>query len=337
MNATRRRALVAFVVAAAAVWWCARGSGFFFVVGMQGSASANLGPLLPTLCGGLSAALMLLAVDAAAGPLAGVIAAALLVLSPGFLALHRASLQGPPLLTITLVMLLVMVQAPRFSLAYGTLGAVGGVFVAMEGIGLPLAAAAWALLQPARENGRLQRVILSLLPTTVVLWLAHLLGGAWPHGISYGWRTDLDRALATSTAIVDNQVAPIRAHPGVHIFVATALVTLLVVGAIVGWRRSLATASANARIRATYPVATLLCVALIVGLLGRAVLVQRATEPDLAAMMPVTAMLLLLATVTVATLWKSWPRWGQIAIGLIGVGWGIAALMELYGVVVNVV
>jgi hypothetical protein len=336
VNAARRRALAAFVIAAAAVWWCARGSGFFFVVGMQGSASANLGPLLPALCGGASAAMMLLAVDAAAGPLAGVVAAALLILSPGFLGLHRASLQGPPLLTITLLMLTVMVHAPRFSLAYGTLGAVGGVFVATEGIGLPLAAAAWALLQPARTNGRVQRVVLSLLPTAVVLWLAHLLGGAWPHGISYGWRTDLDRALATSTAVVDNQLAPIHAHPGVHIFAATAVVTLLVVGVIVGWRRSLVHAALNARVRATYPVATLLCVALIVGLLGRAVLVQQSAEPDLAAMMPITALLLLLATVTVATLWQSWPGWGRALIGLIGVGWGVAAAVDWYGVVVNV-
>ena len=85
---------------------------------------------------------MLLIADAAAGALAGPIAVVLMVCLPGFIPLHRSSLTGPPLLTITLLMLAAMVHAPRFSLAYGTLGATGGLFVATEGIGLPLAAAA---------------------------------------------------------------------------------------------------------------------------------------------------------------------------------------------------
>ncbi|MGH7594587.1 MAG: hypothetical protein ACRELE_12160 [Gemmatimonadales bacterium] len=293
-------------------------------MGLQGSTSANLGPLLPALCAGLSAALVLLIADAGAGAVAGVMAVVLLVCLPGFVPLHRDSLTGPPLLTITLLMFGAMVHAPRFSLEYGTLGATGGLFVAPEGIGLPLAAAAWALLQRAR--GRWQRAALALVPTAVLLVLAHLLGGAWPHGVVYQWRGGLDRGLRAAGTIVGNQMAPTISNPALRFLVIADLALVILAVIVVGWRRVGRAAAPDAAVRRMFPVAGLLVVALAIGLTGRTVLVQGASEPDLAAVMPLVAVTTLILVVSIAGLWGKWPRWGKAVALVLVAGWLQAAV-----------
>jgi hypothetical protein len=294
------------------------------VVGLQDSASANLGPILPALCAGLSAAVMLLIADAAAGALAGPIAVVLMVCLPGFIPLHRSSLTGPPLLTITLLMLAAMVHAPRFSLAYGTLGATGGLFVATEGIGLPLAAAAWALLQ--RVRGRWQRVGLALAPTIIVLVLAHLFGGAWPHDVVYAWRGDLDRAWHAAATIVGDQMAPTITRPALWFVVVAGVVIVTLAVIVVAWRRVARPPAENTAARRVYPVAGLLVAALGIGLAGRALLVHGASEPDLVAVMPLVVLAVLALVVSVATLWASWPRWARAVAVLASLGWIQAAV-----------
>jgi hypothetical protein len=326
LSGARRRAFVAFVLVAALVWWRARSSGFFFVVGLQGDASANLGPLLPALCAGLSGALTLLIADAAAGDIAGALAVVVLVSLPGFMPLHRDSLTGPPLLAITLLMFGAMVHAPRFSLAYGTLGATGGLFVATEGIGLPLAAAAWALVQRARENGRWQRVILALVPTVVVLVLAHLLGGAWPHHVIYEWRGGLDRGLRAAGTIIGDQMAPTITHAALRFLVIADLALIIVAVIVVGWRRVGRAAPEESVLRTVYPVAGLLAAALSIGLAGRTLLVRDAPEPDLAAVMPLVALTALILVISVAGLWSRLPRWGQAVTVVLVLGWLQAAV-----------
>lgn len=326
LSGARRRALLAFVLVVALVWWRARTSGFFFIVGLQGDASANLGPLLPALCAGLSAALTLLIADAAAGAFAGALAAVVLIALPGFMLMHRDSLTGPPLLAITLLMLGAMVHAPRFSLAYGTLGAIGGLFIATDGIGLPLAAAAWALLQRARENGRWQRVALALVPTGVVLLLAHLLGGAWPHHVVFEWRGGLDRGLRAAGAIIGDQMAPTIAHPALRFLVIADLALIIVAVIAVGWRQAGRAAAESSVFRSVYPVAGLLATALAIGLAGRTLLVQGAPEPDLAAVMPLVALTAVILVVSVAGLWPRLPRWGKLAAVVLFVGWMQAAV-----------
>lgn len=308
------------------VWWRARSSGFYFIVGLQGDASANLGPLLPALCAGLSAALALLIADAAAGWIAGLFAAIVLAALPGFVPLHHESLTGPPLLALTLLMFGMMVHAPRFSLAYGTIGAVGGLFVATEGIGLPLAATAWALLQRARENGRWLRVALALLPTMIVLLLASLLGGAWPHHVVFEWRGGLDRGLRAAGEIVGNQLTPGINSLTLRFLIIADLALIIVAVIVVGWRRAGRAASESSVLRSVYPAAGLLALALAIGLAGRTLLVQGAPEPDLGAVMPLVALTSIILVVSLAALWSRMPSWGKVVTGVILVGWLQAAV-----------
>lgn len=314
------------MLVAALVWWRARSSGFFFIVGLQGDASANLGPLLPALCAGLSAALMLLIADAAAGAVAGALAVAVLAVLPGFMPLHRDSLTGPPLLAITLLMLAAMVHAPRFSLAYGSLGATGGLLVATDGIGLPLAAAVWAFLQHGRENGRWERVALALVPTGVVLLLAHLFGGAWPRQVMFAWRGGLDRALRAGGTIVGDQMAPTITHPAVRFLVIADLALIIVAVIVVGWRRVGRASAESSVLRAVYPVTGLLAIAFVIGLAGRTLLVQGAPDPDLPAVMPFIVLVALVLVISAAGLWGRMPRWGKVLTVALFAGWLQAAV-----------
>lgn len=308
------------------MWWRARTSGFFFIVGLQGEASANLGPLLPALCAGLSAALMLLIADAAAGAVAGGLATAVLVALPGFLSLHRESLNGPPLLAITLLMLAAMVHAPRFSLAYGTLGATGGLFVAAEGVGLPLAAVAWAILQRGHESGHWRRVALALVPTVVVLLLAHLFGGAWPHHLVFEWRGGLDRGLQAAGTIVGDQMVPTITNAALRFLVIADLALIIVAVIVVGWRRVGRVDGESSVLRSVYPAAGSLTAALAIGLVGRTLLVHDAPEPDFAAVMPLVVLTALVLVVSAAGLWTRMPRWGKAVTVVLFIGWLQAAV-----------
>jgi hypothetical protein len=322
------------VVVAALIWWHARGTGYFSIPGLTSAASDNLGPLLPAICGGITIAMALLVADAAGGMIAGVIAAVMIAAMPGFMRLHESSLAGPPLLAVAMLMCATMVHAPRFSIAYGTIGAVGGIFVATEGVGLPLAAAAWALLQgtgsgntaPWRDRNRWQRVILALIPAVIVLLLAQLLGGAWPHRMAYGWRGGLDRGLRAAGSIIGNQLAPSISQPALR-FLVIADLSLIVIGLlVVGWRRAGRRAPINAPLRHVFAVGGLLVAALAIGLAGRTLLVEGTPEPDLAAILPLVAVTALVLAVSLAVLWRSWPRWGQAVAVVIGLGWLQAAL-----------
>ena len=258
------------------------------------------------------------------GAAAGALAAVLVVALPGFIPLHLASLTGPPLLAITLLTVGVMMHAPRFSLAYGTLGAVGGLFVAPEGIGLPLGTAAWAVMQ--RPRGRWQRVALALLPVLVVLELAHLLGGAWPHGMSYGWHGGLDRALRAAGRIIGDQMSPGIGNPALRFFVIADLALVIVAVVVMGWRRIGQPAEPTVSVRRIYPVAGLVVFGLAAGLAGRTLLVEGAPVPALTAVMPLVTLTTLLLAISVAGLWPGWPRWGKVLAAVLVIGWLQAAI-----------
>ena len=310
-----------FLLVAALVWWQARESGYFFIVGLGGTASADLGPLLPALCGGLTAAMALLLADAAAGPVAGVLAAAVIVALPGFSTLHRESLSGPPLLVLVMLMASAMVHAPRFSIAYGMVAAVAGIFVSTDGIGLPVAAAAWALVQPTREKGTWQRVALSLAPSVVLLVLAHYLGGAWPSNVVFRWHGGLDAALRAGGAMIAGQLVPPTLHPPLRTAVLAAAALVVVAVIVSGWRRATSAAGANAVRNAIYPVIGLVAAALISGLAARTGLVENAPEPDLAAMMPLVMLGALALAVSAGASWRVWPRWSRVAAVLVTAAW----------------
>lgn len=293
---------------------------------MQGSASADLGPILPALCGGLSAALMLLIADAAVGAVAGVLAVVLMVSIPGWLSLHAQSLTGPPLLAMTLLMVGAMVHAPRFSLWYGTLAAVAGLFVATEGAGLPLAAAAWAFIQRARESGRWQRVLIAIVPAGVVLLLMRMMGGAWPHDVTFAWRGGLDRGLRAAGTIIGNQMAPRVDNAALRFLVIADLALIILAVIVVGWRRVGREGEGGSIRHRIYPVAGLVVLALVTGLALRTLFVVNMPEPDLAAVMPIAVMTLLVLVVSIVGLWPRWPTWGKAIAAVLVTGWWQAAI-----------
>ncbi len=250
----------------------------------------------------------------------------MLVALPGFIPVHHDSLTGPPLLAIILLMLAAMIHAPRFSLAYGTFGAIGGLLIATDGVGLPLAAAAWALLQRARENGRWRRVALALTPTILVLVVAHLVGGAWPGHLVFEWRGGLDHGLRAAGTIIGNQMTPTITSSTLRFLVIADLALIVVAVLVVGWRRVGRAAAESAPVRAVYPAAGLLVGALAIGLAGRTLLVRGAGEPDVDAVLPLVALTALILAISIAGLWTRLPRWGKVLTAMLLAGWFQAAV-----------
>ncbi len=308
------------------VWWRARAGGFFFIVGMEGSASANLGPVLPAFCAGTSAALMLSIADAAAGPWAGVAAAFALVALPGFVALHRDSLVGPPLLTLTLLMLAVMLHAPRFSLAYGTLAATAAAFVSPQAIGLPVGAAVWALVQRSQPTSMRRRAMLAVLPLLVAVVLLRLNATRWLGGSALGWRGQLHRVGAAAAKLLSTQLAPAIAAVTLREVVAAATVVLGVVVVGRAWIRVARPLPDVSLLRRLYPACTVLAATYLGGVVVRTLLVRGAPEPDLLSLLPLAAVGMLAVICSIALLWRFWPLWQRTAAVLILLWWGQAAV-----------
>lgn len=296
-------------------------------MGVEGPWSDALGPLLPALCAGLSAAFALSIVDAAAGPVAGIAAALVVVLLPGFVPLHRSSLVGPPLLSLTLATLLLMVQAPRFSLAYGTLAALAAIEVAPAGLGLPIAAAAWAFLSAARSpRSPVRRVVFALLPLGLVLLLSHWIGSSWPEGASIAWRGGLDRAFQSAGTIIGNQLTP-GIHGQTLRWLAIADISLILLAVVVvAWRRVARAHLPTSSLRRLYPAAGLLALCYAMGLVAHALLVRGAAENDLASVLPLVAVGSLVAVASVGVLWRRWHRAGKVLALILILGWMQAAL-----------
>lgn len=311
------------------VWWRAPADGTFFIVGLDGQWSHALGPLLPALCAGLSAAFALSIVDAAAGPVAGIAAAFVLVVLPGFVPLHRASLIGPPLLTLTLATLLVMLQAPRFSLAYGTLAAVAAVDVAPAGIGLPVAAVAWALVSGAKSSRHpSRRVALAAVPLLVLVVLSRWTGDGWAASGALVWRGGLDRAFHAAGTIVGDQLTPGIHSPTLRWFAIADISLVLLAVVVVAWHRVVRAWPDGTLLRRLYPAAGILALAYAAGLVGRTLLLTSAAEPDLSAVFPLVVVGALVITVSIGVLWSRWPRVGKLVALVLMLGWVQAAIRE---------
>ena len=309
------------------VWWRAHSDGTFFIIGLEGQWSAALGPLLPALCAGISAALALLIVDAAVGPVAGMAAAIVVVALPGFVPLHRASLIGPPLLALTLATLGVMLQAPRFSLAYGTLAALAAVYVAPAGLGLPVAAVAWALLSGARTSRYpLWRGALAALPLLLLVILSHWTGDGWPAHTAVLWHGGLDRAIHAAGTIVGNQLAPGIHFPPLRWFAIADIALLLLALVCVAWLRVARLRPADALLRTLYPAAGILAGAYAAGLVSQTLMLTTAPEPDLAAVFPLVVVCTLVIVASIGGLWSRWHRVGKVIAVVLMLGWLQAAI-----------
>lgn len=323
----RRRAILAFLLAALVVWWVARTDGFFVLLGVAEPAASQLGPLLTAISAGLTAAMALSLVDAAAGTFAGIAAALVVLLLPGFLVLHRTSLTGPPLTAITLMMLGVMLHAPRFSIAYGALAATAVVFVAPSGLGLVLAAIGWAaVVRPGRGRGTPQRLLLTLAPLLVAIILVRWLGSAWTDPLQLGWRGGLDDGLRAAGRIIGDQMAPTLTTPAIRWFAIADLSLLLLGVAVVAWRRMAARPAADAPEARFLPATLVLALGLGAGLAMRWMFLPDSPAPDLATVFPIAVLGALAAVASVAVMWPRWPRWGKAIAVVIALGWVQAAL-----------
>lgn len=319
--------MVAFLLAAILVWWHARADGIFYVTGLDEPLASQLGPLLPALSAGLTVSLVLSVVDAVTGPVAGVLAALLVLALPLFLPLHRTSLDGPPLAALTVMMIGIMVQAPRFSVAYGAIAAIGAVLVDPAGLGLPLAAIAWAaVVRRQRGEATWQRVALALLPLVALVLLAQWTGHAWPESGAIAWRGHLDEGLRSGGVIIGDQLAPTLGTGALRWF-AIADVTLLVLAACaVAWRRLAASGDPASPRPRIFPALACTVVALVGGLSVRWLFLPASPPPGADAVFPIAVVVAMATVIAVAVLWPRWPRWGKAIAVLLILGWVQAAL-----------
>lgn len=319
--------MVAFLLAAALVWWHAQRDGLFYVVGLEEPWASGLGPLLPAVSGGLTAALSLSVVERAVGALGGLAAAMVVIALPGFLPLHHDSLSGPPLAALAVGMLGVMLHAPRFSVAYGTLAATAAVFVDPAGLGLPIAAVAWAIV--VRRHGgnhTWPRVGFAVLPLVVAIAAARWLGDAWAGGGPLGWRGRLDEGLQAGGTIVGDQLAPTLAPGAVRWFAIADVSLVLLAVLVVAWRREAGGGHPGTGVRRLLLASAVMVGALATGLSLRWLLMPATSRPGLTGVFPLVAVLAIASVTAVAALWPRWPRWGRALAVVLVVGWLQAAV-----------
>jgi hypothetical protein len=317
---------VAFVVMAALVWWRCRADGVFYIIGLGGDTSATLGPLFPGICAGLTIAIALLIVDTTAGPVAGVVAAICIAALPGFMPLHRTSLLGPPLLSITVLILAVMLHAPRFSLAYGLLSGMAAVFISPAGVGLPAAAVAWPLSQSHRASGSIKRAALAIVPLAMVIALSRFVGDEWPAHTTIVWRGGLDRGLQAAGTLIGDQVAPLIHNPAMRFFALADLALLVLALVILAWLRVVRVKPEDALVRQLFAAAGVLSLAYAVGLAVRTLIIAETPPPDLVAVLPLVVVSVMIIVTSLAAFWPRWNRWGKAAAVVLLAGWMQAAL-----------
>lgn len=310
---------------AALVWWRGHGDDLFYIVGMGGRWSAVLGHAFPAVCAGLTISLSLLMVDTVAGPWAGVVAAICVAALPGMAPLHRTSLLGPPLAALSLMMLAVMLHAPRFSLAYGAIAAIGAVFVSPAGVGLPAAAVGWALAQGRGVARMIRRALFALVPLAVVIGVAQWVGDEWPEGGVVTWRGGLDRGLQATGSIIGDQLTPGIVNPALRFFAIADLTLILFALVMLAWRR-VRHLEADAPPRRLFQAAGVLALAYAVGLTVRTLFIAETPEPDLAAVFPLVLVSTVVIVTSIAIFWPRWNRWGRLAAGVLLAGWLQAAI-----------
>jgi len=154
----------------------------------------------------------------AAGPFAGALATAAVVLAPAFVEEHFIVLSEPLFLAL-LALLLGLMAAERTRAP--VLGLVSGaaVMVRYAGVALPLAAAIWCVSRPGTWRARLVRGALAVLPgaAAFVLW------SRWAGGVrEYGWKGRLWPTAVEGWHTLQGWIVP-----GAGTSVARSAVTLL--------------------------------------------------------------------------------------------------------------
>jgi hypothetical protein len=309
---------VAWLAVAAFTWW----------VGFEGGAQgASAVQVTAAVAAGLSIAIVLTLVESVASSFAAAVAGAMVMALPAFVPVHHVGLAPAGLLLLTLVMLVAMVHAPRWSLAHGTLGGAAAVFVAPAAIGLPIAAIAWAAMpHQANGTGRQTRILLALVPVLLMVVLGKVVGNAWPADGGLGWHGGLDRSIAAAGTIIGDQLAPGISSPAVRFFTIADLSLVLVAVVVMAWRRQVRMVPPDAPVRRWYRAAGTMGIAITVGLATRHLLVRDTPAPDQVAILPLAVLGLLATVVSISGFWRSWPRWAKVLTSVILLGWLQAAV-----------
>lgn len=251
----------------------------------------------------------------------------MVVILPGFVPLHSTSLIGPPLLMLTIATLAVMLNAPRFSLAYGTLAAVVAVYVAPAGIGLPIAAVTWALVSGSSSSRYpVRRVAFALMPLIVLALLSHWTGSGWPVPGSIEWRGGLDRGFRAAGTVIGNQLTPGIRNPTLRWLAIADISLVLIATVVVAWRRVARTRPEDAFLRRLYPAAGVLALSYSGGLAAHSLLLTGVTVPDLGAIFPLVVVAMLVVAASIGVLWPRWHRAGKALALLLILGWAQAAI-----------
>lgn len=318
-----------FLLTVALIWWQAAVSAIFYISGLKDPWSDWLGPLLPSLCGGFSVLLILRIADNAIGYFCGLAAGLVVLLMPTFLPVHAGSLLGPPLLVIFLLQFAVMLQSPRFSIAYGTVAAVAAVTVSSAAIGLPVAAAIWPLLasagRPAGEHSP-RRSFLALIPLLLILALAWLTGVEWTPekpAISPGW---MARGLLSGLALTGDLLAPGVQQPILRLTMIVSISLLLCWSTVRAWLEVGRTANPGSVLHRIYPAGVLLAVCYVGGLVQRLMWSGGGALPDQAALLPLAALAVLIFSLNVAAIWPRGSRASRAFLLIPAVGWILAML-----------
>lgn len=281
--------------------------------------------LFSPLLGGLSVAIAFSLIERLAGPPAAWLAALLLVALPGFISFHQLGVETTGFLLVTMVMLLAMLHAPRWSLAYGALAAAAALLIPPAG-GFPLAAAAWAVrAHPTNGSGRRGRLLLALTPLLVALVLAAWLGEGWPRG-RIGWHGGLDRGLSAAGTVIGDQLAPGIASPAVRFFAIADLSLILIAVIFTAWWRIARPTAADALLRRWYLAVATLTAGVAVGLVARHLLLLDSPDPGLGAVFPVAVLGVLVGVTSVTAWWPKWSRRGKGLAAILLLGWLQAAI-----------
>lgn len=305
----------------------ARQDGFFWIEGLEGPASEALGSLLPAICAGITIALTLVMVDVVGGPVVGVLAAFAVLILPDFIPLHRTSLLGPPLIATTVTMLAVMLAAPRFSLAYGTIAAFGAVFVSPDAIGLVLAALIWSGMQPPNGRGRGWRAALALLPVVVAIGIGSVVQSAWTNGVVVERHAGLDALLGATGAVLGAQLVPTITLPVLRWLMVADTTLILIALVVVGWQAA-RNKVREERLLRFYPVVGVLAASYVIGMFLHRMLVVGAPLPGTGAVLPLAVLAVITVAVSVGALWREWRWWGKGIALLLLSGWMLAALLR---------
>ena len=294
-----------------------------YSIALAGAERMGLGARLGARVIGALAALVSVAaivwlVSGAVGVGAGIIIAALVMLTPAVVQVHESVLSEPLFIALLVLTSWSMVRAPEQPILAGVAAALASI-VRYAGLSLVGAVVLWSFTRAGTVRQRFTRAAIVALPAVVLqgAWVLRTVHSAGPSAIRklsvYG---ELAATLREGWATATAWLAP--GMPASLGIVAVAAVVVLVAIALRGARRM------------ESPRRAMDAVALLAGCYLALVLASRLiADPgiplDDRMMAPLFVLLEIELVLLVAPAWQRWPRAGRIAVALGLAGWGAAA------------